>query len=131
MESLIIEKKDTTPSLIFDVDEMLFSLEGECRPENVLTFFEPVMQWLDLFIEYVKSGEAGNKLDFHFKLEYYNSSSAKFIFEIFKKFKTVESNDVEVTMYWFYDILDEDLLECGQEYQKILGLNFKYVALQD
>lgn len=131
MESLNIEKRDTTPALIFDVDEMLFSLEGECRPENVLTFFEPVMQWLDLFIDYVKSGEASKKLDFHFKLEYYNSSSAKYIFEIFKKFKTVESNGVEVTMFWFYDILDEDLLECGQEYQKILGLNFKYVALQD
>lgn len=131
MESLKIGKRDTTPELVFDIEEMVFSLEGECRPENVLTYFEPVMKWLDEFIDAVKSGVIKNKLDFHFKLEYYNSSSSKFIFQIFKRFKIVESHGVDVTMYWFYDILDEDLLESGQEYEKILGLNFKYVALQD
>lgn len=131
MESLRIAKGDTTPELIFDVDEMLFSMEGECRPENVLTYFEPIMKWLDQFIDNVKSGATGNSLAFHFKLEYYNSSSAKFIFQIFKRFKIIEANGVDITMYWFYDVLDEDLLECGQEYEKILALKFKYVALQD
>lgn len=131
MESLRIAKGDTTPELIFDIEEMLFSMEGECRPENVLTYFEPIMKWLDQFIDNVKSGATGKSMDFHFKLEYYNSSSAKFIFQIFKRFKVIESNGVDITMYWFYDVLDEDLLECGQEYEKILGLKFKYVALQD
>lgn len=131
MESLRIAKGDTTPELIFDIDEMLFSMEGECRPENVLTYFEPIMKWLDQFIDNVKSGATAKSLDFHFKLEYYNSSSAKFIFQIFKRFKIIESNGVDITMYWFYDVLDEDLLECGQEYEKILELKFKYVALQD
>lgn len=131
MESLKIDKKDTTPELFFDLDEMVFSMSGECRPENVLTYFEPIMRWLDEFIDEVKSGAGIQKLDFHFKLEYYNSSSAKFIFQMFKRLKTVESQGVNVTMFWFYDILDEDLLECGEEYAKILDLNFKYIALQD
>tara|TARA_B110000211_G_C14075711_1_gene551928 strand:- start:1354 stop:1749 length:396 start_codon:yes stop_codon:yes gene_type:complete len=131
MDSLKISKKDTTPELSFDIDEMVFSMEGECRPENVLTYFEPIMRWLDQFIDEVKSNSTSKKLDFHFKLEYYNSSSAKFIFQMFKRFKKIEASNIEVTMYWFYDILDEDLLECGEEYEKFLDLNFKYIALQD
>jgi hypothetical protein len=131
MESLKIAKKDTTPELSFDIEEMLFSMEGECRPENVLTYFEPILRWLDGFIDELQSNSTQKKLDFHFKLEYYNSSSAKFIFQIFKRFKKIEANNIEVTMYWFYDVLDEDLLESGEEYEKILDLNFKYIALQD
>lgn len=131
MESLRIEKGDTTPQLDFNIESMDFLLEGECRPENVLTYFEPVMKWLDAFVEWAPSNAVSNKIDFHFKLEYYNSSSAKFIFNIFKRFKSLHENGVDITMFWFYDILDEDLLECGQEYEKILGLKFEYIALQD
>ncbi len=131
MESLRIEKGDTTPRLDFNTESMEFLLEGECRPENVLTYFEPVMKWLAKFAEWAPKDAPTKKLDFHFKLEYYNSSSAKFIFNIFKILKKIQQEGVDVTMYWFYDILDEDLLECGQEYEKILDLKFEFVALQD
>ena len=104
---------------------------GECRPENVLTYFEPIMRWLDQFINEVESDGTQKKLDFHFKLEYYNSSSAKFIFQIFKRLKSIESQGIKVTMFWFYDVLDEDLLESGQEYEKILDLKFEYIPVQD
>jgi len=131
MESLTIAKKDTTPELVFDIDKMIFSMIGECRPENVLTYFEPIMRWLDQFINEVESDGTQKKLDFHFKLEYYNSSSAKFIFQIFKRLKSIESQGIKVTMFWFYDVLDEDLLESGQEYEKILDLKFEYIPVQD
>jgi len=131
MESLKRKRGDTTPLLEFNVDSMEFLLEGECRPENVLTYFEPVMKWLDEYVIWITEKGSNNKLDFHFKLEYYNSSSAKFIFNIFKRLKVIQENGIDITMFWFYDLLDEDLLECGQEYEKILGLNFEYIALQD
>lgn len=131
MDSIRIGKGDTTPLLDFNIESKEFLLEGECRPENVLTFFEPVMKWLDRYVELTTAQKSGGKLDFHFKLEYYNSSSSKFIFNIFKRLKIIQDTGVKVTMFWFYDVLDEDLLECGQEYEKILGLNFEYIALQD
>lgn len=131
MDSLFIERGDTTPKLDFNIESMEFSLEGECRPENVLTFFEPVMKWLDSFVSWAPENVSNKELKFLFKLEYYNSSSAKFIFNIFKRLKVLQENGIDITMYWFYDQLDEDLLECGQEYEKILGLKFEFIALQD
>ncbi|MBI35242.1 MAG: hypothetical protein CMP67_07760 [Flavobacteriales bacterium] len=131
MDSLKIEKQDTTPLLDFNLDKMEFILEGECRPENGLVFFEPVISWLDVFIDFAGSVELGKKLEFHFKLEYYNSSSAKFIFNIFKRLKSLNSKGIQLSVLWFYDVLDEDLLESGKEYEKILGLKFHFLALQN
>jgi|TARA_B110000259_G_scaffold32297_1_gene35534 hypothetical protein len=131
MESLRIKKGDTTPKLDFDLDKMEFSLEGESRSEDVLTFYEPIIKWLDNFKEWFLKNGSSKKLEFQFKLEYYNSSSAKFIFSIFKRLKEMQVKGLEITMFWFYDVSDEDLLECGEEYEKILGFKFEYIALQD
>lgn len=130
MKSLIIDKGDTTPLVNFNVETMEFLIQGECRPENVITFFEPIMTWFNDFKSWV-SDQDKKKLDFHFKLEYYNSSSSKFIFNIFKQLKAIQENGTQVTMFWFYDVLDEDLLECGEEYEKILQLKFEYIPIQE
>ena len=129
MKSLRVKKGDTTPELDFDVDKMEFLLEGESRSEDVLIFYEPIINWLTNFKEWFLKNGSSKKLDFHFKLEYYNSLSAKFIFSIFKILKEMQVKDLDINVFWFYDVLDEDLLECGEEYEKILGFKFEYIAL--
>ncbi len=129
MKSLKVKKGDTTPELDFDVDKMEFLLEGESRSEDVLIFYEPIINWLTNFKEWFLKNGSSKKLDFHFKLEYYNSLSAKFIFSIFKILKEMQVKGLEINVFWFYDVLDEDLLECGEEYEKILGFKFEYIAL--
>ena len=129
MKSLKVKKGDTTTELDFDVDKMEFLLEGESRSEDVLIFYEPIINWLTNFKEWFLKNGSSKKLDFHFKLEYYNSLSAKFIFSIFKILKEMQVKGLEINVFWFYDVLDEDLLECGEEYEKILGFKFEYIAL--
>lgn len=132
MEPLKIASSVTSPEISFDPNSMNFEITGECRPENVLTFFNPVLDWLTEFRKWVKHDQHSVKeLQFHFKLEYYNSSSAKFIFNILKRLKALEEYDLKINMIWYYDELDEDLLESGQEFEKILNLEFEYIALQD
>ena len=127
MKSLRVKKGDTTPELDFDVDKMEFLLEGESRSQDVLIFYEPIINWLTNFKEWFLKNGSSKKLDFHFKLEYYNSLSAKFIFSIFKILKEMQVKGLEINVFWFYDVLDEDLLECGEEYEKILGFKFEYI----
>ncbi|MDC1188252.1 DUF1987 domain-containing protein [Flavobacteriales bacterium] len=129
MKSLRVKKGDTTPELDFDVDKMEFLLEGESRSQDVLIFYEPIINWLTNFKEWFLKNGSSKKLDFHFKLEYYNSLSAKFIFSIFKILKEMQVKGLEINVFWFYDVLDEDLLECGEEYEKILGFKFEYISL--
>ena len=49
MESFIQEKTYTSPKIDFNLDTFDFVIEGECRPENVLTYFTPIINWLNKF----------------------------------------------------------------------------------
>lgn len=133
MDALIVEKTGTTPTINFNVDELNFEIEGECRPENVLTYFTPILNWLNKLKTWANNlpEPLNDSLDLHFKVQYYNSSSAKFIFNILQKLSSLEEEGIKVNMIWYYDELDEDLLESGQEFEKILGLRFKYVPEKD
>ena len=130
MESFIQEKTYTSPKIDFNLDTFDFVIEGECRPENVLTYFTPIINWLNKFKTWANNLNQPHKnvLNFHFKLEYYNSSSAKFLFNIFEKLKSLQEEGIEIKMHWYYDELDEDLLESGKEFQKILGLKFQFIS---
>jgi hypothetical protein len=130
MENLDIKGTFTSPTIFFDAHNLVFNLEGECRPENVLTFFQPVLDWLDNLKVFAAQQNFKNKtLQFNFKIEYFNSSSAKFIFTIFKKIKLLQEFGILIEICWNYDELDEDLLETGKELQKILELDFKFIAI--
>ena len=85
MENLDIKGSFTSPTIFFDIENLIFTIEGECRPENVLTFFQPILDWLDdLKVHAAQQNYNSKVLQFNFKIEYFNSSSAKFIFTIFK-----------------------------------------------
>ena len=133
MDSLILEKTGTSPFLHFNIDTKEFLIEGECRPENVLTYFTPILNWLNKFKTWADNlnEPIDETLQFQFKVQYYNSSSAKFLFNILQKLKHLEEEGVKVNMNWYYDELDEDLLENGKEFEKILGLKFTYIPLKD
>mgnify|MGYP000229610000 CR=1 FL=1 len=72
IESLIIEKTGTTPYIKFDVSSFDFLIKGECRPENVLTFFTPVLNWLNRFKTWSNNQNSlpSNLIEFHFQIEY-------------------------------------------------------------
>lgn len=59
-------------------------------------------------------------------LEYFNSSSAKFLFDIFTQLKQMNSDGVPVDIDWYYDEEDVDLREAGEDLALLCELPFKY-----
>ena len=121
MNDLILEATDTAPTIHFQTYGDLL-MNGESRPENVVKFFEPLMNWIDE----LKSAEPDH-ITLDFKLEYYNSSSAKFIMELLLKL----NNFKNVLVKWHYDEMDEDLLESGEEFEKLVNYSFEFIAIED
>lgn len=126
MNQLTIEPTETSPKINFN-PEGLFLMEGESRPENVVKFYEPVINWLK---DYAKS-PSGKNITFDFKLEYFNSSSAKFIMDIFLEMENVSKNGSSVMINWYYDEMDEDLLESGEEYHKLVKVPFNFIPITE
>ncbi|MCD6200758.1 MAG: DUF1987 domain-containing protein [Bacteroidales bacterium] len=132
MTPLIIEATSNAPEIFFDPDKRHFSISGVSRPEDVRSFYYPVLEWLDQFrLKEVETGHLSfgkdDPLNIHIKLKYFNSSSAKFLYDIFMSFGELSNTGQVVHIFWHYDAGDDDMLEAGEEMSEIAELPFEYV----
>jgi hypothetical protein len=58
---------------------------------------------------------------------YFNSSSAKFFYDIFLELKRLVPLGIPFIVEWFYDEEDIDLREAGSDIALLVGLEFLYI----
>ena len=124
MNALIIDPTDFSPKIFLDPTKNIFEFSGESRPENTGKFYTPVIQWLEqyqsvLYWEKDKFGQGVQRL-FEFKLDYFNSTSAKFIMDILIQLDKMAQEGYNIKARWHYDKRDEDMKESGEEFSKLL-----------
>jgi len=117
MNSLRIEATDDSPFINFDIAGNYFIISGESRPENASKFYAPVIKWLNEYDNYITENAGKSQpLTFAFKLDYFNSSSAKYIMDIMLLLKNFIQKAHKIDIEWHYDNRDEDMLEAGKEF---------------
>ncbi|MBL4658679.1 MAG: DUF1987 domain-containing protein [Flavobacteriales bacterium] len=132
MESLHIEATEFTPMVIMDPSTNSFEITGESRPENAGAFYQEILSWLDNYynLRYWKDSKFSDvDAVFEFRLEYFNSTSAKFLLDIFMKLATFRKDDINIKVNWHYDEPDIDMKESGEEFAEMTGLPFEYIAI--
>ena len=120
MIDLQIESTKTSPYIMVDSTEKIIELKGKSTPENAVQFYYPVINNIKKLFSAV-SGE----IHVNMALEYFNTSSSKCIFDMLKVLKSLQDDDREIVINWYYEEDDEDMLETGEDYQDLLGMNFK------
>lgn len=133
MDAILLEATATTPKVIIDPTTNKFEISGESRPENTAKFYTPIIEWFENYnsvLYYQKSsGGKTKKTSMEFKLEYFNSTSAKFILDIFYKLEKMQKDGYDVEVIWNYDLRDTDMKESGEEFSNYVpGLPVKYVG---
>ena len=123
MEVIKLKGTDDTPTIILDKDNGIFEISGRSLPEDVTTFYEPVLNWLEDYKD-----EANDKTVFAFKLVYFNTASSKLILDILMKLEEMHENGKEVLIKWFFPDDDEDMEEAGEEYADIVDVPFEQVS---
>jgi hypothetical protein len=127
MNALKIEKTTYTPDVILDIERKELSFRGECRPENVSTFFTPIVDW---FEELKSNTPIKEKIPVAFNLDYFNSSSAKYIMDIFFLISDINKDfGYNLEIVWEYDEDDEDVYEAGVEFEDLSGVKFTFKSL--
>ena len=127
MEKLKLEPTLNTPRILLDPEQRTCSFSGESRPENVRNFYMPVLEWLKEYAASFSSGEKNGKLDVEVKFDYFNSTSAKYILDVFKIFRAIQDKGVAVAVSWSYESDDEDMYEVGTEMARMSGIKFKFI----
>lgn len=113
MENLQIAESAKSPYVNFDCENGFLELRGRSIIENTFSFYEPVFKVLT---EYV--ADPKDKTVVHFSLDYYNTSSQIWIYNILKELNKInEIPGKELSITWFYS--DSDLLEAGRDFQNV------------
>jgi hypothetical protein len=123
MERIVIEPTNETPKVILDKENSVFEFSGNSLPEDVSTFFCPILTWFD---EYAKAPNKSTKVTFN--LEYYNTSSSKMILKLLEKFRDIHRNGHDVEVHWHYLEDDEDMIEAGEDYSENIKVPFKFIS---
>jgi len=127
MNAIIAEATKTTPKIVIDPANNVFRISGESRPENASKFYTPIITLLDEYRTSLAPG-AAKKLSFDFNFEYFNSTSAKFILDIFFQLQKFHKAGFEAEIIWNYDKRDTDMKESGEEFSKYVPeVPVKYV----
>ena len=101
-------------------------------PEDVRAIYYPVIDWFRQYIDSLLAGIAkpysyNYPLKFQVDLAYFNSSSAKFLYDIFLELKRLDSAKIPVAVEWIYDEEDPDLHEAGQDIATLVDMVFIFV----
>ena len=130
MDSLIIEATEDSPKIMFDTASNRFIISGESRPENAGKFYTPVINWIVKYEETLYSLKQQLKDDaviFIFKLDYFNSTSAKYIMDVLLIIKKFVDLGYKINIEWHYDKRDDDMLDAGNEFSDTVDLKFNFI----
>lgn len=123
MRVIKIQGSDDTPKVILDADNNTFEISGRSLPEDVVAFYDPILEWLD---EYAQNPL--EKTVFNFKLEYFNTASSKLLLDVLLKLEDMYDAGHDVLVKWHYPDDDEDMEEAGEEYAEIVEIPFEQVS---
>lgn len=121
MESFQIEGENYIPTVNFDPDSGILEISGESYHEYTIEFYQPIFKWLQDYL-----AENGKEVTFNFKMTYFNTSSSRRFLEIFDMLEEYKNEkNGNVTVNWYYQKDDVDMLESGEEYAEDVELTFE------
>ncbi len=126
MDNLIKDGNKQHPQIDFNAQTGQLEISGRSIPENSYDFYNPLLQWLE---QYQDQPQKETQLKIY--LEYFNTSSSKYILEVLKKLKEIEKSGSAVTIAWHFDMDDEEMMETGEDYEDITGLNFNFIEEEE
>jgi hypothetical protein len=117
MEKLVIQEElKNSPGIIYFAESNVLELSGRSIPENPELIFRRLDDWI------TQHFEKENGLTVNIQLEYINSGSSKYLYEILKRLTGFSRVGHNVKLRWLYEEDDEAMLELGEHYRDTAGI---------
>ena len=120
VNDILIKPTKTSPGVSLDFSSGKLTVEGRSLLTNALKFYHPLITSLE-------TCNIPTNCEIDFKVDYYNTSSTKCIFLIFKKIRALFFQGHYIKVNWYTHEEDEDHLEFDNDLENMLGLTFNYV----
>ena len=123
MELLERMQSETSPGIIMDPIKGFIKLSGRAIPNDAESTFRPVLDWMK---EYIQNPQESTV--FECEMDYFNSSSQKYMADIFKMSNQLFKKGKQIEIVWKYSKEDEDMKLIGEQFQNLI--NFPIVFLE-
>lgn len=117
MEALTLAGTDETPAIVLDPKRGTFQIVGRSIPLNAAQFYAPLIDWVQRYGQ-----EPNPTTHMTFRLEYFNTASAKQILDMLYALEKIKG----VSVGWYFDEEDEDMEEAGQEFAELVKIPFEF-----
>ena len=133
MDKLYISPSSISPEINLSPEDNIFIIRGKSAPEDVRALYLPVYEWVNKFVDDLihfgpRHYSLVYPLVFRTELYYFNSSSAKFLFDIYMELKRLLAVGIPVVIEWVYDEDDPDIREAGSDIATLLDMEFVFVS---
>jgi hypothetical protein len=117
MEKHVIQEQlRNCPGIFYYPDKNKLELIGRSIPENPEIIFKRLDDWITVHFDKNKD------LEIIIQLEYINSGSSKYLFEILKRLTHFGHAGNTIRMKWLYESDDEAMFELGEHYRDTAGI---------
>lgn len=117
MEKHVIqEEHKNCPGIYYYPESNNLELVGRSIPENPELIFRRLDDWITAHFETRK------ELVVNIRLEYINSGSSKYLYEVLKRLTGFSRTGSKVKLKWLYEEDDEAMLELGEHYRDTAGI---------
>ena len=117
MKPLVIEGTDESPRIVLDAENSTFEISGRSLPEDSAAFFNPVLEWISEYAKHPRDTTV-----FWFKLDYFNTASSKFLYDILVALGSVSNTRI----VWCFKEDDETTEEAGVEFSEQVNIPFEF-----
>ncbi|MBR7067209.1 MAG: DUF1987 domain-containing protein [Bacteroidales bacterium] len=126
MPNSVLHIKGTSKNPEIDFKPGFLTIEGRSIPENAILFYEPIIDWIE---KYLQHPEALTKVNI--KIEYLNSSSNRFLYNILKMFDDAYMAGSNIVVNWYYEEDDDTMRSTGLDFQSLVSLPYRLIPIED
>lgn len=111
----------STPLVTYSPRNSNLLIQGRSFPENAKQFYEPLIVWIQESKQYLPK-----QFVVTINLEYYNTSSSKFLMELFRLLARLRKElQAQISVCWQYTTHDIDMCDAGKEYMQFVDVPFE------
>jgi hypothetical protein len=125
MDNFIIEATKTTPFVRLSPTEGIFEIKGKSHSEDSLNFFRRIIDQLNQY----NSSQSSLTADIF--LEYFNTSSAKCLFDVTRALEKIQDKGYDVIVNWYHEEDDIDMVEIGEDYADLSDVKFNFIGVSE
>ena len=122
--NLSLPGSQSSPSIRADWNAGVVVMSGESYPENSFEIYDQLIQWIDSYLT-----TAVNSLTLELHLNYLNTSSIRFMIDIFDMLEAAHGNNKEVLVQWMYDDRNPRSAELGAEFKEDYTFPFLILSI--